>query len=69
MSHPTEYPTHGPYQLLMGPSDGVIKRQDPDHRRTVAYVDTREQWDKFVAALDAGADEVAAVHAIDAEVA
>lgn len=63
--------THGPYELIGPMTDGtdrmVIRRHDRDRRkRTVAIVDSVEHWDRFVAALESGADEVAAVHAIDA---
>ena len=64
----TERAQHGPYELralLIG--DMFISRKEGNRpRATVATVETVEQWDRFVAALDAGADEVAAVHAIDA---
>lgn len=47
----------------------MIQRRNPSGRlSTVAFVDDMEQWDRLVAALKDGADEVAAVHAIDAEV-
>lgn len=59
--------THGPYDLAASLLTGglVIRRQDADRKRTVAFVDGVTQWDLFVAALKSGADEVAAVHAID----
>lgn len=62
-----EHATYGPYELVVGLLDGrlMIQRQDADHKRTVAFVESLEQWDRFVAALESGADEVAAVHAID----
>lgn len=63
--------THGPYELRVSLLDGgmLIRRLDDDgRRRTVAMVDTLHHWDRFVAALEAGATEVAAVHAIDASV-
>lgn len=64
--------THGPYELIGPMTDGtdrlVIRRRDGDRRkRTVAFVETVAQWDRFVAALESGAGEVAAVHIIDAE--
>jgi hypothetical protein len=65
----TIHRTHGIYELVRSvPLDGrmVIRRRDPDHRRTVAFVDTLDEWNRFVTALNGGADEVAAVHAIDA---
>lgn len=60
--------THGPYSLYMSVLDGnlIIQRQDADRQSTVAFVETREQWDRFVAALESGMNEVDAVHAIDA---
>ena len=61
--------TYGPYSLVVSLLDGrmSIRRQDADHKRTVAFVDSLAEWERFVAALEAGADEVAAVHAIDQE--
>lgn len=65
-----ETATHGPgpfYKLVRQPSGQLMIRcQDRDHARTVAFVDSRQQWKRFVYALDRGADEVAAVHALDA---
>jgi hypothetical protein len=43
----------------------MIRWDDGERGRTVAFVDDMDQWGRFVAALKAGADEVAAVHAID----
>jgi hypothetical protein len=62
---------HGVYELVRssyGHGYGyVIGRHDPDgRRRTVCLVDTQADWRRFVAALKSGANEVAAVHAIDA---
>ena len=57
--------TYGVYSLIPGTSKMVIRRQDPDHARTVALIDSLAHWDRFVAALDSGHDEVAAVHKID----
>lgn len=65
----TEAITYGPYGLFVNLGPGrnmVIRRQDSDRKRTVAFVAHLEEWDAFVAALDAGADETAAVRAIDA---
>jgi hypothetical protein len=65
----TEPQVHGVYSLYESVMVGggyIIRRRDPDRQRTVALVDTYEQWDKFVTAIDLGAAEVAAVHAIDA---
>jgi hypothetical protein len=59
---------YGPYSLLVNLSEGarmMIRRDDGDRKRTVALIDTLGQWDRFVAALEAGSDEVAAVHAVD----
>lgn len=60
--------TDGPYEVVVCPLGGklLIRRRDPDARRTVATVERPEQWVRFIAALEAGSDEVAAVHAIDA---
>jgi hypothetical protein len=62
-----EWPySHGLYSLSeLGDARMVIRRQDEDHGRTVAFIERVEQWGRFTAALDAGLDEVAAVHAID----
>lgn len=63
--------TYGPYSLVVSLLEGggmQIRRQDPDHKRTVATVDSLGEWDAFVAALKNGSDEVAAVHAIDEHV-
>lgn len=59
--------SHGPYFVRdVADSDRlVIRRRDEDHTRAVAYIDDIGQWERFTAALDAGLDEVAAVHAID----
>jgi hypothetical protein len=59
---------HGPYRLVVSLLTGnlIIVRQDADHRRTVAFIESMGQWDRFVTALVDGLDEVAAVHAIDA---
>jgi hypothetical protein len=59
---------HGPYSLVMSLMTGalIIQRQGPAKKSTVAFVDSLAQWDRFVAALEDGANEVAAVHAIDA---
>jgi hypothetical protein len=64
---PAQAETYGPYSLRMNITTGglVISRQDSDHKRTVALITTLQQWDTFTAALAAGKDEVAAVHAID----
>lgn len=59
---------HGIYSLLMNLSTGarmVIQRQDADRKSTVALVDTVQEWEKFVVAIERGEDEVTAVHAID----
>lgn len=60
---------HGPYELTSNAfwrGGYIIRRQDGDgHKRTVAFVDNPDQWKRFVAALESGAVEVAAVHAID----
>jgi hypothetical protein len=64
----TEPITYGPYSLvvnLAGQGSMVIRRQDSDHKRTVAFVETIAQWDRFVAGLKSGLDEVQAVHSID----
>jgi hypothetical protein len=63
---PVEY---GPYSLRVEMVTGnmIIGREGPTGRKTVAFVETVEQWDRFVSALESGADEVAAVFAIDAE--
>lgn len=60
---------HGPYELVASSRGGyIIGRRDRDGRkRTVAFVDSKAQWERFVAALEAGATEVGAVHAIDKE--
>ncbi len=57
--------SHGPYRLMTFNGSFTVMRRDPDHSRTVAIIDDRSQWDRFVAALEAGANEVAAVRAID----
>jgi hypothetical protein len=57
---------YGPYGLfvsLFGNSRMMI--QDAEASRIVAFVDSLAEWERFVAALEDGADEVAAVHAID----
>lgn len=59
---------HGPYELVHSTiANGlIIRRLDPDGaKRVVAFIDTRAHWARFVAALNSGADEVAAVRAID----
>lgn len=58
---------HGEYELLRGVTTLLIRRKDHDGRyRTVAApVDSLRQWERFVAALASGADEVNAVHALD----
>ena len=59
---------HGVYSLFdFGTADGrkSIRRQDADAKRTVCFVDSVDEWERFVAAIEGGADEVAAVHAID----
>jgi hypothetical protein len=58
-----------PYEMRASTvSNGyVIRRRDDDHLRTVAFVESMAQWERFVAAIRAGADEVAAVHAIDSD--
>lgn len=70
MTRAPEAVQHGPYRLCMDVLAGglLIRRRGDDGRtRLVATIETLPQWDRFVAALEAGADEVAAVHAIDAE--
>ena len=65
---PTER-AHGAYSLFdFGTADGrkSIRRQDAYAKRTVCFVDSVDEWERFVAAIESGADEVAAVHAIDA---
>lgn len=67
-----EHVTYGPYSLVVNLTPWgrplVIKRHDPDAReRVVAFVDSMGDWDCFVAAMESGADEVAAVHEIDRE--
>lgn len=53
------------YRALINESGGrTIVRHD-GHTRTVAFIEGLREWDRFVAALESGADEVAAVHAID----
>lgn len=55
------------YQLRVPESHGfMITRQDPDHRRTVAFVDNLDQWQTFIQSLASTENEVMAVHAIDA---
>lgn len=64
----TENVQHGPYELRASlvTSGYIITRKEGDGpRRTVALIESVEQWDRFAAALESGADEVAAVHAID----
>ncbi|HTB50086.1 MAG TPA: hypothetical protein VK701_03845 [Solirubrobacteraceae bacterium] len=64
----TESVAYGPYSLIVNLPEGanmVIRRDDGDRKRTVAFVDSLADWDRFVAALETGSDEVAAVHAID----
>lgn len=56
---------HQQYVLLDMGTRLLIARQDMSRRRTVAMIENRDQWDRFVAAIESGADEVAAVHAID----
>lgn len=59
---------YGPYSLVATLLTGglLITRRDSDDRtRTVANVDSLADWDRFAAALAAGADEVTAVHALD----
>jgi hypothetical protein len=67
---PNEAVAHGCYSLEPAPASigataRTIRRQDPDRKRTVAVVHSLEEWGYFVAAIEAGMDEVAAVHAID----
>lgn len=59
--------THGLYKLEVNDIGGgfLIRRQGPARVRTVAFVDSVAQWERFVAALEAGHGEVVAVHAID----
>jgi hypothetical protein len=59
--------TDGPYEVVVCPLGGklLIRRRDPDACRTVATVEHPEHWVRFIAAVEAGLDEVAAVHAID----
>jgi hypothetical protein len=56
------------YEVVVSLLDGemIVRRQDPDRKRTVCFIETLAEWDRFVAALKSGAGEVAAVHAIDA---
>jgi hypothetical protein len=64
----TEPVAYGPYSLIVNLSEGasmVIRRDDGDRQRTVAFVDSLAEWDRFVTELEGGSDEVAAVHAID----
>jgi hypothetical protein len=59
---------HGPYVLAASPATGglIIERRDGYHPdAVVAFVGSVAQWERFVAALEAGANEVAAVQAID----
>jgi hypothetical protein len=69
----TELPRIGPYELRVSlvphGSSMFIQRQDEGRKRTVAFVDTLAEWDRFAAAIAAGSDEVAAVHAIDVKAA
>lgn len=56
------------YSLVRSTLGGfIISRQDADHKRTVALVGSVAEWGRFVAALDSGLDEIAAVGAIDQE--
>ena len=57
--------THGRYELIEMDATSIIRRQDSDRKRTVAFVRSAAEWDRFTQALDRGLDEVAAVHAID----
>lgn len=59
---------HGRYEVVVSLLDGqmIVRRQDLGRKRTVCFIETLAEWDRFVAALKSGADEVAAVHAIDA---
>lgn len=57
--------TYGSYALVSIGSNMVIRRKDSDHSRTVAIIETTQQWQKFVAALKFGQNEIQAVHAID----
>lgn len=54
---------HGPYVLAASPATGglIIERRDEDRQRTVAFVGSIAEWERFVAALEAGANEAAAV--------
>jgi hypothetical protein len=64
-ANPTEPAVYGSYSLFPMKYTFVILRQDFDHhKRTVAFVDSPAQWDRFVAALEAGDDEVASVRAV-----
>lgn len=58
--------TYGYYRLEPTLTNQLMIRWDDGERgRTIAFVDNEAQWARFVAALEAGDDEVAAVHAID----
>ncbi len=60
--------SHGEYELLHRNLDVgyFIRRQDRDgHYRTVAFVNDKAEWGRFVAALVQGYDETLAVRAID----
>lgn len=68
-SRPVAEPVrHGPYEVVVSLLDGqmIVRRDDGGRKRTVCFIETLAEWDRFVAALQTGAGEVAAVHAIDA---
>lgn len=67
MTTTTAIRTHGSYELVPAPMTGqmMIRGGQVGRKRTVAFLDSEAQWERFVDALKAGADEVAAVFAID----
>ena len=47
----TEPVAYGPYSLIVDLSDGgntIIRRDDGERRRTVAFADSLAEWDRFV---------------------
>lgn len=53
---------------LVGPDPGrlaIIRKDSDGHDRTVCFIEKRSQWQAFCSALETGANEVSAVHAID----
>jgi hypothetical protein len=52
------------YILLRGENGYQVRRYVGKRGWTVCFLDTESEWGRFCAALDAGKNEVDAVHAI-----